>query len=788
MITLSGKRLIAECDVYPDDVDPLAWYIMPKAPRIAVDDSGKPMFHLVWYRRPVEQLTPEERRTRLGGGILTLSTDLTATAEEETEIRKALAADPGLHDRLASAPKDGPDYRNWWNQEIARDAGKLAAAIKPAAVPVKEGNVAIAVLAENPAGGQPGEMVSNLVGVGRVSASGVGRSSFMAKLTQDGAVLLWEMVEKNLQPIRVEYDLKFDHRLDGVRMVVWCDAKKAFEATHEQWANITDDASWSVRHNGGTHYTFSRDQKNDARNRLHKVATDSQATRVEIIPEAGPDVIKPELIAELTRQGNDMIKDFLAATFLEFKAGADFEPDEEPKLETQLAEQDGKKYGHHGINFYKLKTSIEEMNATLDYTLKTKAVVEGHLTPNDNLANITGGRRVDEFRTRIDIDPDFYRYLAVQVICTADFQNDPVDLVRGQLRYKQGTIDEAKGLVFSKSDAVPKEFATYLAGPEAREYDYEYEVFYRGSNQTLKRRGRSSEDVLVLDTDALGVLRVDVQVGVVDFERISSVLVKLWHGSGSTRKEAEFTFNTGKQNATWVEVIADGISEPYNYQCTFIDKHGQRIEQPPATSTAKTLVIEQPISESLEVAVIPAGSFGADGLISKVVVALRYIDKAHNNYAVDDIITLAADSDSKVWAVPLVDKSLRSYEYRVTVFYSDGVTREDNWQQTDRTVLAVGDPFGMRVQILPYLLKTAGTYLFGTIHLSFTDAAAGIKADKDLQITDFTQPLYWRFRLGSLDRHTYRYQLTLFTNDGKEVKLPEKDESREVLVLAPPAT
>ena len=76
---------------------------------------------------------------------------------------------------------------------------------------------------------------------------------------------------------------------------------------------------------------------------------------------------------------------------------------------------------------------------------------------------------------------------------------------------------------------------------------------------------------------------------------------------------------------------------------------------------------------------------------------------------------------------------------------------------------------------------------FGTIHLVFHDPQAAIRAEKTFEITDFSKALYWRFRLGSPDRHTYKYQLTLFKDDGTEVKLPESEASQEVLVLKPPA-
>ncbi len=82
MITLTQYRDIASCRVYRDDVDPLTLYAIPYTPTIALDEQGKPIISLVWYRRDVSDLTDEERKTRLGGGILTLSAELKITSEQ----------------------------------------------------------------------------------------------------------------------------------------------------------------------------------------------------------------------------------------------------------------------------------------------------------------------------------------------------------------------------------------------------------------------------------------------------------------------------------------------------------------------------------------------------------------------------------------------------------------------------------------------------------------------------------------------------------------------------------
>lgn len=777
MITLTGQQQIAKCTVFRDDVSPTLFYVVPPAPRIALDDQGKPIFSMVWYRRDVSKLTDDERKTKLGGGILTLSSELSPTDAQLKEIRETLAGDPNV---LARANLD-------------KDA--LAKALEISGLPITDGTVTIAILGEG--GGDPtkpaaaGEFIANLVGVGHVSMTYPERAAFMAKLTQDGAVLLWDLLEKNLPAVRIEYDLKFSHRLNGVTMTVWCEAKKAFSAVQEQWQQLSEDAHWSERHSGGdSHYTYGDDQSDNARNRVFSSVKGSDYSGVNITQEAGPDAIKPDEINQLAQQGNEMIKDFLAGTFLEYKPGADYTPpDQEPALQTELATQDGKKYGHDSISRYSLKTWDESMDASLRYHLTEQTVLDSTMTIDDNLANILAGQPVKDFRTQIDIDASFYKYLDVQVVCTADFDQDPIDLVKAHLSYQgrgpQGDINKVGDFLFKK-DSQPQRFSTYLAAPDQLKYKYDCEIYYKDSTNTYSYSGQTDETILVLDVDKLGVLHVDIQIGVVDWDRIKQVLATLSYGSGSDQKQMQFTFDAQHQSNKWVEVVQPPVTDPYTYTVSYIDKNDQRIDTDPQTSRSKMLVLNQPLQEALKVMIVSAGSFGTDGLIQQIAVAVRYQDPA-NNYEQSDIISLTKEGDSKLWTVPLVDKNLRHFDYKVTVFYSDGVTREDEWQTTDGDVVPVGDPYGFRVQILPYLLK-GGPWAFGTIYLRFDDAQGNIHAEKTLQIQDFTTPLTWRFRLGAVDRHTYRYKLTLYrASDGKEVAGPDCEETKEVLVLTPPA-
>lgn len=788
MITTTGQRTVAGCTVFMDDTDALQVYTAPQSPHIAVDEQGKPDIALVEYRRQLDQVPEADRATKLGGGLLTFSVDLSLSADQQAAIRAALSADPQLQQALATPATDRVDYSHWWNVEIGKDVSKLAAAFKINGLPVENGSVAVAIDGEDAT--KPGEFVTTLVGAGKVSMTGDERAAFSAKLTMDGAVLLWDMIDRDLSAIWVGYQLTFTSRLDGVTMVCFCDTTKIYNALQSQWQVLSESGSYSdVTSGSDSHHTYDHALSGTAGDVLHTLAVDSETAFVHIVPAAGPDVVTPAMVAQLSTQGWNMITQFLSDKLLQSTDPDDFTTKDDPTLQTALADGGGgRKYGADSISSYKLKQVDQTTLGTFSATFDEKATVTTELNPTDNLNNVLNGHDVKDFRTQIDLDPQFYRYADVEVRCSADFDNEPVDLVKVHLEYHGngdgGKIDTVKDLEFSKT-STPQFFSTYLAAPDQDTYTYAVDVFYRGSSKTYHYTGKSDETVLVLDTDTLGILSVSVQVGIVDWDVFKEVQVDLSYGTGAQSLHNSLTLASDSQSGQWLEVLGTAMSGDYSYTVTWVDKSNQRIEVPLATSHDKQLVIDQPVQQSLGVTLVPTGEFGTGGLLSKIVTALRYDDPAHN-YHQATTVTMSSENDDALWNVPLMDTSLRTYQYQANVFYSDGVTRESDWQTTDRTVLPVGDPYGWRVQFVPYLLRTPlGKWGLATLHVEFSDSAGGIAIAQDFSIADFTQPVTWRFRLASPDRHSYTYQLTLYGIDAAAttVALPTATDTREVVVL-----
>jgi hypothetical protein len=434
------------------------------------------------------------------------------------------------------------------------------------------------------------------------------------------------------------------------------------------------------------------------------------------------------------------------------------------------------------------------MAASLDYLFRQQSVLEGHLGPNDNLGNVLRGRDPKEFRTQIDLDAAFFRFTDVAVVCNANFDDDPVSLITAHLEYHgrgpNGSVDRIGDVQFTKTSG-PQHFATYLAAPDQTTYSYEGQVIYKGTSDRFTFSGKDNKTVLVLDVDKLGVLRTDLQVGICDWEQIKQAEVQLWYGTGSDRRERRMVFDSQHQSGRWVEAIAKPVTEPYSYKVTWIDKTNQRLDTPTQTSYSRNLVLDAPLVQQLEVTLIPAGDFGSSGLIKSIAIALRYLDE-DNQYRKDETVVITSDKDAKVWRVPLRNKNLRTFQYQQTIIYTGGGsrgTRELPWTSSDNPVVVVGDPYTFRVRMLPYLLK-GGAWSFGTVTLSFDDVddrGHALHFENDFELKDFTTPLEWHILLGNTERHTYRYQLTLYrSSDGTEVKGPQLEAEQEILVLAPP--
>ncbi|MDP2315703.1 MAG: hypothetical protein Q8P41_22590 [Pseudomonadota bacterium] len=657
MLTLGGTvGKINGYTVFGDDASPATFWVLPdkNAPAIARDPRGKASFSLIVYRRDESRLDLTKPDADVGGGILTFTAELPMPDEDLDAIRGI------LNGRIPPQP-DGETPQAVLN-----------------IVPFTKGKVRVAIAGETATSGG-NEFLRTVVGEGDVASVSSTRKAITAKLSQDGAALLERATDLATLPLFVEYDLTFEHRLEAVKMTVWCNIgssttlEKTFASHAEQYQ---EDGYFDDE-------TLSRDVSHAAT--VVQTCSRTKELGVTVLPAT-----------------SEVDADQLAA--LE-KMGWDFLTREVEKCIEAAPLPDDRTFDGLLAGF------SNTANNSLNFQLSRSMVLERPFISSAALAGFEPNELAG-LVSFVDLRAAFFELIRVPVRVNVDFERMPITNVVVTLRYQRkqfgGSAMETITDSFSFSSA--GEVNTFLAYANSLaevRYDWHAEVFYANSQATatLSRAG-VTDRMLIVNVGDLGILAVDVAMGLVDPKDFPQAHVSLRYDTEADRRrvEASFTVSESRPTATWIEVIREVPTAGYEYKVDWRDAEGRILEGKWIRSHARQLVVDGPRRDKLTVTVAATGDFKQ---LAQVLVALHYEDPAHH-YTQDGVLTFAAESQVQVWTVGLQDQDLRSYSYRYTLIYKSGVTRvipEDGSMIAGQPgFLVVGERYDLEVEILPFLL------------------------------------------------------------------------------------
>jgi len=191
--------------IYRDDENAHQFYMVPTRPSIARDEDGDPLFTFILYARDVDRLAPEERE--IERGYLSLSTKVAVSRQEEDKIRQHL--------------------RNMLNGELQRGFRFLLNPVLRAEPilsypPVwTDGTLEFATF--------DSDMVRFSTGTKEPSLVGENIATFSQSLSQDGAELFRQSIEKGIVPSIVLYKLHFLARIPAVSIRIHGNRRQFYE-------------------------------------------------------------------------------------------------------------------------------------------------------------------------------------------------------------------------------------------------------------------------------------------------------------------------------------------------------------------------------------------------------------------------------------------------------------------------------------------------------------------------------------------------------------------------------
>jgi hypothetical protein len=754
MLTLTNSTNIEGYTIFHDDGNPVEamgprapkvpfkYYVLPKAPEIAKDAKGNPIFSLIVYRHPENRISPDATSKDMGGGILTFTVELGVPDKDLQKIKTKLreltygesAADP--------------------TQDVNLDL-----------VPFIDGTVSVAVAGES-AGDAANEFVKSAVGTGKVSGIGNNQKAVMVKLSQEGATLMSQLERVRTLPINVAYDLSFEHRLLGVTMHVWCDMNSSYTL-------IQEVLHQSDEYNSGYLGMSKNHVDTNKVTSVTETLVRNKTAGVEVVPATSQ--ITPDTLASLEKMGLDMLNKEIDKAVQASPPPADMD-------RTYLTQY------------------LSSMDNNFNFTLDRKMVLVQNFRPSANISNVFQRGKFEEMVAFIDLRDGFFNFLKVPVRVNADFKTLPLDSVTVTVTYNRekfggGDREQVRQSFNFKDGATIQTFLAYANTLAEVTYDWDAIVHYRGSDQTFSvSSNRVKDDFLVVDVGTLGMIQVDLGLGLVNLDSFPAANVSFRYQSQALGKtvEAQFKLQKGEETAMWAEPVHENPVNGYEYKIDWLRKDGEILPGKWIKSSASRLRLDAPVPDQLKVSVICSGNFKDSGdQISQIGVSLRYTDP-DNHYTQEGELVFTDDKAMQSWIVDLRNPDLRDYQYRYDIVYKDGMVKQipesGGWEAGQPGFITVGEHYLIRVDVFPALLTYTDASKIIQVDFMYSDPGNNIDAHDSLVFSSQENAKKtWRVRGVPGGPTNYTYQVHYYSASGAVTSSQPVTQAAEVIVVPPVA-
>jgi hypothetical protein len=493
---------------------------------------------------------------------------------------------------------------------------------------------------------------------------------------------------------------------------------------------------------------------------------------VQVTPETSE--VEPDTLASLEKFGFDMLNK-------EMEKAIEATPPPKELDRTYLTKYDST----IGNNF--------------NFTLDRKMVLVRNFRPSANVSNVFQEGKFADLVAFVDLRSDFFSFLKVPVRVNADFTTLPLDSVVVTVTYKRerfggGGREQVRDSFEFTDGSKIETFLAYANTLEEVTYDWDAVVHYKGITETFQVGERGfNEDFLVVDVGKLGMIQVDLGLGLVDLTNYPAAKVTFRYNSAALGRtlERDFKLDKTQENAMWVEAVHEEPTKGWQYKVDWLTKSGEILPGAWTASSSTRLRLDAPVADQMKVSVMCSGNFKDSGSeqISQVGVSLVYKDP-DNHYTQEGQLTFTQDGQMQPWEVELRNPDLRAYQYRYTIVYKDGLVKEvpsdGSWLDGEPGFITVGEHYLVRVDVFPALLTFADNAKMVEVDFDYSDAANNIEEHDSLVFSsNESGKKTWRVRGAPGGPKKYSYQIKYFSVSGAVTALPVVTQDAEVIVIPP---
>jgi len=784
--------------VYQDDTKWWKFYMIPDYVSIRRDVNGKPVFLLIKYAFG-DQDREENPDLPRGGGMLNMDVEMRVNEMDEDELRGKLQSYVDtewqrLFDFAQSNNKNLEELTlpSWHNRTngVPRPAGD------PATPPeLRIDDVTLGLdpdRPEAPPGDQPPEielaypewtkgtfniiapssdnLVSHKVVDGPLSLTGPNTAAVMMELTEAGATFFEKTVlEPNreggsdLLPIAAVMNVWFMGRLPPVNLRIQADTR----AVHKAMESIDHDFDRRCGPDDTAHYETQMEMAVEAK-------------LIDVKFDTGMLSLEDDLVQEIRGTAMSVVQDLLEKKF--------FEETEAPEDST------GDDLLNSKRDYYILKQEekIDYQSITYNETMTSIIEVEKH--PQGTLQTFFDGLSESEMRNFvrvIDLNDPFFQTLGLTVNCFANWEANPIAFIEAQVRYdgrdENGDFVEKQETFTFDKDSTSSEWDPSLINAK-REYFYRWRIAYKGKEPgAFTRWERDRTPTLNLSIPDSGRINLQIMTGAVDFAQVvDHVQLSVTYedrASGVNKETQTYKLTDGQQSHNYIRDLFTDWDKPLSYQAEFFLKDGQVIEGEEEKTTERTILVNAPLFDKLDVGLVPVGSGWDD--VQQTIVDLIYEDD-DNEYHVDSAFRIESAAEFKSWAVVLQNRDLRNFKYKITTSFKNGDFKVSEMLEADgdQTIPVIAtDLPQLDVRVMPNTINFEVTPVV-TATLRYDDDTANIHEVKTFAFDQNNSAIEdWGFTIGDAENREYQHQLTYHTAQGETIERDPVTTDETVLVI-----
>lgn len=785
--------------VYQDDVKWWKFYMLPDYVSIRKDLNGLPVFLLIKYvfSNQDREENPELPR---GGGMLNMDVELRVEETDEGTLRSRLQNYVDTEWQRLKDFAENHDHTlesltlpSWHNRTngVPRPIGDP---ITPPALHIDDVRLGLDPdRPEAPPGNEPPQielsypewtkgtfsilapssdnLVTNSVVDGPLSMTGPNTAAVMLELTEAGATFFEKTLLEHdgtggtdLLPIAAVMKVAFMGRLPPVRMFVQADTR----AVHQALTSIDHDYDdYKCREDDIAHYETQLE-----------MAIESKLITVKF--DTGMLDLEDDLVSEIQSTALGLVQDLLEKKF--------FEETEAPE------EDDGDDLLKEKTDYYIMKQEHQIDFATITFDQEMTSIAEIEKNPQGTLQTFFDGMSKDQMKNfvrKVNLNDPFFQTLGLEVNVFANWDDNPLAFVEVEVRYdgrdENGQIvREGKTMTFNQGETSDEFDPTLINGK--REYFYRWRLAYTGKEAgEFTRWHRERSTALNIAIPDSGRINLQILAGAIDFaQTVDHVQVSVSYkdsANGVDEQTQTFKLTDGQESHTYIRDLFTEWDKPVTWKALYFLKDGQMIEGEEVQTTERTIFVNAPLFDKLQVGLLPVGAGWSN--VEQVIVDLEYDDEPNDYHAIGKFRMTSAN-EFKTWAVVLQNSDHRQFRYKVSVSFKNGDSEIGDFvdvAQDETLPIKATDLPQLEVSILPYTVDFALTPVV-TCEINYEDPDAGISKTETFPFHEQAKnPETFNLTIADAAKDTYTYQVTYHSAQGPTITTDERQTDTTALVI-----